>query len=58
MKKRTNPNSQFDELSIKRRDIRNLLQAYSAAIALDQFRVDALQRKHFHPYYSRGMWFR
>jgi len=59
MKKHTNPNkSQFDKLSIKRRDIRNLLQAYSGAIALDQFKVDALPSKHFHRYYSRGMWFR
>jgi hypothetical protein len=57
MKKHTNPNnSQFDEPSIKRRDIRNLLQAYSGAIALDQFKVDALPRKHFHRYYRRGLW--
>jgi hypothetical protein len=58
MKKHNSPNrSQFDELSIKRRD-RNLLQAYSSAIALDQSKVDALPRKHFDRYYSRGMWFR
>jgi hypothetical protein len=57
MKKHTSPNkSQFDELSIKRRDIRNFLQAYSGAIARDQFKVDALPKKHFHRYYSRGMW--
>ena len=44
--------SQFDKLSIKRRDIRNLLRAYSGAIALDQFKVDALPRRYF----NRGTW--
>jgi hypothetical protein len=50
--------SQFDELRIRRRDIRSLLRANSAAILLDQAKVDALPRKYFHPEYSRGMWFR
>jgi hypothetical protein len=49
--------SQFDRFSIKRRDIRNLLRAYSGAIALDQFNVDALPKKHFHAYYRRELWF-
>lgn len=50
--------SEFDRYCIRRRDIRNLLRAYCAAIALDQSKVDALPRKHFHSEYSRGMWFR
>jgi hypothetical protein len=57
MKNHNKPNKlKFHESSVKRRDIRNLLQAYSGAIALDQFKVDALPRKHFHPYYRRGLW--
>jgi hypothetical protein len=43
---------------IARGDIRNLLKAYSGAIALDQIRVDALPPASFHPEYSRGMWLR
>jgi hypothetical protein len=43
---------------IARGDIRNLLRAYSGAIALDQIRVNALPTTSFHPQYSRGMWLR
>jgi hypothetical protein len=45
-----------DHNPITRGDIRNLLRAYSGAIALDQIRVDALPLVSFHPGYSRGMW--
>jgi hypothetical protein len=37
-------------------DIRDLLTGFSAAIELDQIRVDALPAGKFHPYYSSGMW--
>ena len=45
MKKHNKSNrSSINELSLTRRDIRNLLRAYKGAIALDQFKVDALPR--------------
>jgi hypothetical protein len=37
-------------------DIRDLLAGFSAAIELDQIRVDALAPGKFHPCYSSGMW--
>jgi hypothetical protein len=57
MKQKNKPKkSQLDRLSITRRDIRNLLRAYSGAIALDQFNVDALPKNSFHVYYKREVW--
>jgi hypothetical protein len=54
MKKHIDPNKlQFEKLSLRRRDIRNLLRAYSGAITLDQIWVDALSPEHFNQDYSR-----
>lgn len=36
--------------------LRKLLQNFSAAIQLDQHRVDALPAAHFHPQYNDEMW--
>jgi hypothetical protein len=49
---------QANQRQITRGDIRNMLTAYSGAIALDQLKVDALPSTSFHPFYSRGMWLR
>jgi hypothetical protein len=49
---------QANQRPITRGDIRNMLTAYSGAIALDQLKVDALPPTSFHPSYSRGMWLR
>jgi hypothetical protein len=37
-------------------DIRNLLKGFSAAIELDQLRVDAMPAAKFHVHYDEGMW--
>jgi hypothetical protein len=37
-------------------DIRNLLKGFSAAIELDQYRVDAMPAAKFHALYDDGMW--
>jgi hypothetical protein len=37
-------------------DIRNLLKGFSAAIELDQLRVDAMPAAKFHVHYDDGMW--
>lgn len=54
MKAQANTNHKL----ITRGDVRNLLRAYSGAIALDQVRVDALPSGSLHPEYDRGMWLR
>jgi hypothetical protein len=57
-KRRVKAHEDTDNKPINRGDIRNLLRAYSGAIALDQIRVDALPPDSFAPAYYRGMWLR
>jgi hypothetical protein len=42
--------------SLTRRDIENLLLAYSGAVELDQIRIDHLPPASFHKEYDHGMW--
>lgn len=44
------------ELAISNSDIQDLFAVLSAAIELDQMRVDALPPEKFHPFYDDGMW--
>src|ERR1700739_1595573 len=57
-KRRVKVHDDVGSKPISRGDIRNLLRAYSGAIALDQIRVDALPPASFDPAYYRGMWLR